>query len=121
MTDSLNKKISFPNSSISVKPISKIKETNNSKVFLVQDSLNAQQLYTLKIIRANSSDFQQVNSINNEVIILVYINCLIKNYLKNNVNIIGLIDYFFVENNNECNYYILLEYCGSIRYFYNRW
>ena len=75
MTESPSKKISFPNSSISVKSISKIKETNFSKIYLVQDSLNAQQHYILKIIRANSSDKQEVNSINNEVIILVIIKC----------------------------------------------
>jgi len=73
MTDSPIQKITFPNSSISLKIISKIKQGQYSKVMLVQDTLNSHQQYILKILRANSRDKQEINSINNEVILLVKI------------------------------------------------
>ena len=70
MTESPNK-ITFPNSSICVKTINKLKQNQYSKVLLVQDTLNSQQLYILKILRANSQNRQEMNSMNNEVILLV--------------------------------------------------
>lgn len=72
MTDSPIKKITFPNSTISIKIISKLKQTQNSKVLLVQDTLNSNQHYILKILRSFNNEKQDSNSINNEIFLLVF-------------------------------------------------
>jgi hypothetical protein len=71
MTDSPIKKITFPNSTISIKIISKLKQTQHSKVILVQDTLNSNQHYILKILRSFNNEKQELKSINNEIVILV--------------------------------------------------
>jgi hypothetical protein len=71
MTDSPIKKITFPNSTITIKIISKLKQTQHSKVLLVQDTLNSNQHYILKILRSFNNEKQELKSINNEIVILV--------------------------------------------------
>ncbi len=71
MTDSPIKKITFPNSTITIKIISKLKQTQHSKVILVQDTLNSNQHYILKILRSFNNEKQELKSINNEIVILV--------------------------------------------------
>lgn len=110
MSETQLKKVSFPNTGINVKTLSKLKQTQYSKILLVHDALNSNLLYILKILRASTADKQELNAINNEVVLLVTF-FLFQTHLKGNPNVVQLVDFFFQNSVKETFLYLLIEFC----------
>lgn len=71
MSEFLNKKISFPNSKISVKIFRKLYHNLDSKIFQCHDVTNQTKNYCIKILQARSDDKPRISSINTEIIVMV--------------------------------------------------
>ena len=67
--DYIGKKISFPNTNITVKPQKRMNHSKSSQIYLCSDDHNNR--YILKILTAETEDKLLSSSINSEIIILV--------------------------------------------------
>ena len=102
MADFINKIIKFPKTNIIVKPNLSLYKTENSQILLCQDIKNKNN-YCLKIIFSQINNSYQISSINTEIFLL--------QKMKNEENIVQMIDYTTISQYNFIFYLILLEYC----------
>ena len=70
MTDLLNKKLTFPESQITIK-INQMIYSSQTKVYLCTDVSNNSNTYCLKIMQCRSDDKINSGIINTEIILLV--------------------------------------------------
>ena len=75
MSELLNKKITFPQSQITVK-INQMIYSNKTKIYLCTDIANNSNTYCLKAMHSRSDDRNILGIINTEIILMV------KNYFK---------------------------------------
>lgn len=72
MTDLINKKLTFPQSQITIK-INQMIYSAQTKVYLCTDVSNSANSYCLKIMQSRSDDKNSLAIINTEIILLVNI------------------------------------------------
>jgi len=70
MTDLINKKLTFPQSQITIKIIQMI-YSSQTKIYLCTDANNSSNTYCLKIMQSRSDDKINSGIINTEIILLV--------------------------------------------------
>lgn len=102
MVDFINKLIQFPNVNIIVKATQCLYKTENSQILLSEDIKNKNK-YCLKIILSQINNAYQLSSINTEIFLL--------QKMKQEENIVQLIDYTTITQNNYIFYFLLMEYC----------
>jgi len=72
MTDLINKKLTFPQTQITIK-INKMIYSAQTKVYLCTDVSNNTNCYCMKIMQCRSDDKNSLGIINTEIILLVFI------------------------------------------------
>jgi len=102
MVDFINKLIKFPKINLVVRPTLCLYKTENSQILLCEEIKNKSK-FCLKIILAQIDNNYQLSSINTEITLL--------QKLKNEENIVKLIDYNSYTQNNYVFFLLLMEYC----------
>ena len=102
MVDFINKLIKFPKINLIVRPTLCLYKTENSQILLCEDIKNKNK-FCLKIILTQIDNTFQLSSINTEILLL--------QKLKQEENIVKLIDYNSITQNNYVFFLLLMEYC----------
>ena len=102
MVDFINKLIKFPKINLVVRPTLCLYKTENSQILLCEDTKNKNK-FCLKIILTQIDNNFQLSSINTEILLL--------QKLKQEENIVKLIDYNSITQNNYVFFLLLMEYC----------
>ena len=105
MMDYTNKKINFNTSKIQAKITKRLSISHNNQIYQCINAINLNQYYCLKISTFQITDKLSLSIINTEIFLLLN--------LKSSPNIVQIIDYFTIENNNYTTCFILLEYYQS--------
>ena len=102
MVDFINKLIKFPKVNIIVKPTLSLYKTENSQILLSEDIKNKTK-YCLKIIFSQINNSYKISSINTEIFLL--------QKMKQEENIVQLLDYTTITQYKYIFYLLLMEYC----------
>ena len=103
MVDFINKIIIFPKTNITVRPTLSLYKTENSQILLSEDIKNQNNKYCLKIIFSQMNNSYKISSINTEIFLL--------QKMRQEENIVKLIDYTKITQYNFIFYLLLMEYC----------
>ena len=102
MVDFINKLIKFPKINLVVRPTLCLYKTENSQILLCEDIKNKNK-FCLKVLLTQIDNNYQLSSINTEIFLL--------QKLKQEENIVKLIDYNSITQNNYIFFLLLMEYC----------
>ena len=102
MVDFINKLIKFQKINIIVKPTLCLYKTENSQILICEDIKNKNK-FCLKIILSQINNSYQLSSINTEIFLL--------QKMRNEENIVKLLDYTTITQYNFIFYLLLMEYC----------
>jgi serine/threonine protein kinase len=103
MVDFINKLIKFPKINLIIRPTLYLYKADNSQILLSEDIKNNNNKYCLKIIFSQINNNYQLSSINTEIFLL--------QKMRQEENIVHLIDYTTITQNNYIFYLLLMEYC----------
>ena len=102
MIDFINKLIKFPKVNIIVKPTLCLYKTENSQILLCEET-KSKNKFCIKIILTQINDNYRMSSINTEILLL--------EKLKQEENIVQLIDFITISQYNYLFFLLLMEYC----------
>ena len=102
MVDFINKLIKFTKTNIIARPFLYLYKSENTQVLLSEDIKNRKK-YSIKITFSQMNNNYQISSINTEILLL--------QKMKNEENIVKLIDFTTITQYNFIFYLLLMEYC----------
>ena len=102
MVDFINKLIKFTKTNIIARPFLYLYKSENTQVLLSEDIKNRKK-YSIKITFSQMNNSYQISSINTEILLL--------QKMKNEDNIVKIIDFTTITQYNFIFYLLLMEYC----------